>query len=218
MNNYEKSFTKPIIRYGSLTNLLAIPLCFIPAIYLWLVKGAFPGWNNILTGWMYVASMFAIYSVVEPICYFPILGLPGTYMSFLSGNIGNMRVPCAVVAQESLGVEPGTKKAELIATLGITGSIFTNTIMVTIAAIGGAALMSIFPPVVLTAFKYVSSAIFGAMFAMFASKNLKYGAFALVVVMAMLLSKAIPVYIMIPIAVFSTAIFGVFDYNKKQSK
>lgn len=218
MNNYEKSFTKPIIRYGSLTNLLAIPLCFIPAIYLWLVKGAFPGWNNILTGWMYVASMFAIYSVVEPICYFPILGLPGTYMSFLSGNIGNMRVPCAVVAQESLGVDPGTKKAELIATLGIAGSIFTNTIMVTIAAIGGAALMSIFPPVVLTAFKYVSSAIFGAMFAMFASKNLKYGAFALVVVMAMLLSKAIPVYIMIPIAVFSTAIFGVFDYNKKQSK
>lgn len=218
MNNYEKSFTKPIIRYGSLTNLLAIPLCFIPAIYLWLVKGAFPGWNNILTGWMYVASMFAIYSVVEPICYFPILGLPGTYMSFLSGNIGNMRVPCAVVAQESLGVEPGTKKAELIATLGIAGSIFTNTIMVTIAAIGGAALMSIFPPVVLTAFKYVSSAIFGAMFAMFASKNLKYGAFALVVVMAMLLSKVIPVYIMIPIAVFSTAIFGVFDYNKKQSK
>ena len=218
MNNYEKSFTKPIIRYGSLTNLLAIPLCFIPAIYLWLVKGAFPGWNNILTGWIYVASMFAIYSVVEPICYFPILGLPGTYMSFLSGNIGNMRVPCAVVAQESLGVEPGTKKAELIATLGIAGSIFTNTIMVTIAAIGGAALMSIFPPVVLTAFKYVSSAIFGAMFAMFASKNLKYGAFALVVVMAMLLSKAIPVYIMIPIAVFSTAIFGVFDYNKKQSK
>lgn len=215
MNNYEKSFTKPIIRYGSLTNLLAIPLCFIPAIYLWLVKGAFPGWNNILTGWMYVASMFAIYSVVEPICYFPILGLPGTYMSFLSGNIGNMRVPCAVVAQESLGVEPGTKKAELIATLGIAGSIFTNTIMVTIAAIGGAALMSIFPPVVLTAFKYVSSAIFGAMFAMFASKNLKYGAFALVVVMAMLSSKAIPVYIMIPIAVFSTAIFGVFDYNKK---
>lgn len=218
MNNYEKSFTKPIIRYGSLTNLLAIPLCFIPAIYLWLVKGAFPGWNNILTGWMYVASMFAIYSVVEPICYFPILGLPGTYMSFLSGNIGNMRVPCAVVAQESLGVEPGTKKAELIATLGIAGSIFTNTIMVTIAAIGGAALMSIFPPIVLTAFKYVSSAIFGAMFAMFASKNLKYGAFALVVVMAMLLSKAIPVYIMIPIAVFSTAIFGVFDYNEKQSK
>lgn len=218
MNNYEKSFTKPIIRYGSLTNLLAIPLCFIPAIYLWLVKGAFPGWNNILTGWMYVASMFAIYSVVEPICYFPILGLPGTYMSFLSGNIGNMRVPCAVVAQESLGVEPGTKKAELIATLGIAGSIFTNTIMVTIAAIGGAALMSVFPPVVLTAFKYVSSAIFGAMFAMFASKNLIYGAFALVVVMAMLLSKAIPVYIMIPIAVFSTAIFGVFDYNKKQSK
>lgn len=218
MNNYDKSFTKPIIRYGSFTNLIAIPLCFIPAIYLWIAKGAFPGWSNILTGWMYTASMFAIYSVVEPICYFPILGLPGTYMSFLSGNIGNMRVPCAVIAQESLVVEPGTKKAELIATLGIAGSIFTNIIIITIAAIGGQALLSLFPPVVITAFKYVSSAIFGAMFAMFASKNLKYGTFALVIVMAMLLSKALPVYLMIPIAVFSTAAFGIFDYNKKNNK
>lgn len=41
MNNYEKSFTKPIIRYGSFTNLIAIPLCFVPAIYLWVAKGAF---------------------------------------------------------------------------------------------------------------------------------------------------------------------------------
>lgn len=218
MNNYDKSFTKPIIRYGSFTNLIAIPLCFIPAIYLWIANGAFPGWNNILTGWMYTASMFAIYSIVEPICYFPILGLPGTYMSFLSGNIGNMRVPSAVIAQESLGVEPGTKKAELIATLGIAGSIFTNIIVITIAAIGGQALLSFFPPVVIMAFKYVSSAIFGAMFAMFASKNLKYGTFALVIVMAMLLSKSLPVYLMIPIAVFSTAAFGIFDYNKKNSK
>ena len=218
MNNYDKSFTKPIIRYGSFTNLIAIPLCFIPAIYLWIANGAFPGWGNILTGWMYTASMFAIYSVVEPICYFPILGLPGTYMSFLSGNIGNMRVPCAVIAQESLGVEPGTKKAELIATLGIAGSIFTNIIIITIAAIGGQALLSLFPPVVLMAFKYVSSAIFGAMFAMFASKNLKYGTFAIVIVMAMLLSKSLPVYLMIPIAVFSTAAFGIFDYNKKNNK
>ena len=53
------------------------------------------------------------------------------------------------------------------------------------------------------------------MFAMFASKNLKYGTFALVIVMAMLLSKALPVYLMIPIAVFSTAAFGIFDYNKR---
>ncbi len=218
MNNYDKSFTKPIIRYGSFTNLIAIPLCFILAIYLWIANGAFPGWNNILTGWMYTASMFAIYSIVEPICYFPILGLPGTYMSFLSGNIGNMRVPSAVIAQESLGVEPGTKKAELIATLGIAGSIFTNIIVITIAAIGGQALLSFFPPVVIMAFKYVSSAIFGAMFAMFASKNLKYGTFALVIVMAMLLSKSLPVYLMIPIAVFSTAAFGIFDYNKKNNK
>ena len=60
------------------------------------------------------------------------------------------------------------------------------------------------------AFKYVSSAIFRCNVCMFASKNLKYGTFAIVIVMAMLLSKSLPVYLMIPIAVFSTAAFGIF--------
>lgn len=214
MNNFENTFTKPIIKYGSFLNLFSIPLCFLPAIYLWLIEGVFPGYQSIFTGWFYAASMFGIYSIVEPICYFPILGLPGTYMSFLSGNIGNMRVPCSAIAQECLGIEPGTKKSELVSTLSIAGSIVTNIIIVTIAAIGGAAVMRLFPPIILEAFRYVSSSIFGAMFAMFAAKNLRYGIFAIILVLIMLFIKSIPIYIMIPIAVFGTAAFAIFDYKK----
>ncbi|WP_433176988.1 hypothetical protein [Treponema denticola] len=102
---YEKTFTKPIIRYGRFTNLLSLVLCFLPSILVWVVYGVKPSTQDILTGWGLAASVYAIYAVVEPISYFPILGLPGTYMSFLSGNIGNVRLPTSAVTQEAVGKE-----------------------------------------------------------------------------------------------------------------
>ena len=219
-SKYEQSFTQPIIKYGRMTNLLAFFLCFLPALTVWLVFDTFPGVENIFTGWVMIASIYLVYAIVEPISYYPILGLPGTYMSFLSGNIGNMRVPCSAIAQEAVGTTPGSKKAELVSTLAIAGSMITNLVVVTAAALGGAALMSIFPPVVIEAFNYASPAIFGAMFSMYASKNLKYGSFALVLVLIMLLViKVLPAFAMIPIAVFGTVAFAFkgYDNEKKQA-
>lgn len=51
---------------------------------------------------------------VEPISYFPVVGAAGTYMAFLSGNISNMRIPCASMAQVAADVEPGTEKDLLL--------------------------------------------------------------------------------------------------------
>ncbi|MBP7222689.1 MAG: hypothetical protein KBA50_05515 [Sedimentibacter sp.] len=216
---YDQSFTKPIIKYGMITNLLGVLLSFVPSFVLLFVYDIFPGVSNILSGWVLIVSIYGIYAIVEPVSYFPILGLPGTYMSFLAGNIGNMRVPCSAIAQEAVGVTPGSKKAELVSTLGIAGSIITNMIVVTIAAVGGAALMNAFPPIVIEAFTYVSPAIFGAIFSLYASKKIEYGAFALIVVGIMLLViKVLPTYVMIPVAVFSTVFFAFKTHDMRNRK
>ena len=193
---YYENFTKPIIKTGKWTLLLAVAFCFLPAIYLWIRYGALPPVKSIITGWFLIASIYGSYYFIEPISFFPVLGMAGTYMSFLAGNIGNMRVPCAAVAQEALKVEPGSKKAELVATLGIAGSIITNIVIVTIAAIAGNGLMQLFPPVVIKAFEFVLPAIFGSMFAMFAVKYPKYGAFAIGLTLFLLgVVKVLPVYV-----------------------
>lgn len=216
---YEQHFTKQIIKWGRLTNLIAIPLCFIPAGVMALVFGAMPPVADILKGWVLIASIYGIYAIVEPISYFPVLGLPGTYMSFLAGNIGNMRVPCSAVAQEAVGVEPGSKRAELVSTLGIAGSIITNLIVVTIAAVGGAAIMSVMPPIVIEGFKYVSTAIFAAAFGMYAVKKPILAVFALALgLFLVVVVKVIPVYFMIPIVVFSTVGFGFFLNSQQANK
>jgi hypothetical protein len=217
--DYEKSFSRPIIKTGRWTLLVAVPLSFLPAIYLFFKYGAIPPVGNILTGWFLVASVYGSYYFIEPISFFPVLGVSGTYMSFLAGNIGNMRLPCAAVAQEALKVEPGSHKAELVATLGIAGSIITNLIVVTIAAIAGKQLFAYFPPVIVEAFKYVLPGIFGSMFAMFALKHPRYGAFALSLVLIMLgIIKVLPVYVVIPVSVFSTIAFAVTGYRMKNKK
>lgn len=215
IRKYEKEFTTPIIRYGRLTNLFAIPLCFIPSLVVWLVYGALPSTEDIITGWGLIASIYGIYAIIEPISYFPMVGIPGTYMVCLSGNISNVRIPCAAIAQESIGVKPGTKKAELVSTIGIAGSIVTNIIVVSIAAFGGATLMSIFPPIVIEAFEYVSPAIFGAMFGMVAIKNLKYGLFSSVLALILIHFRVKP-FAIIPILVFGTIFFGfMLEKNNK---
>ncbi len=213
---YGEVFTKKIVKSGRLTLLLAIPLCFLPVMYLWLRYGAIPPVGKIFTAWFLIASIYGAEYIVTPISYFPILGMSGTYMSFLSGNIANMRVPCAVVAQDVIGVKAGTKEAEIVATLGIAGSIITNLIVVTIAALAGNALIEFFPPVIMEAFTFVLPAIFGALFAMFAVKYPKYGTFAIIVAAFLLvIVKVIPTWLVVPMCVFSTIGFSVYSYKSK---
>ena len=105
------------------------------------------------------------------------------------------------------------------ATLGIAGSIITNLIVVTIAAIAGNGIMQILPPVVVKAFDYVLPSIFGSMFAMFAVKYPKYGAFAIGLTLFLLgVVKVLPVYVLIPVCVFSTIGFATNSYKKGKGR
>lgn len=217
-NQFDKVFTQEIIKYGKLTLLGAIPLCFLPVLYLWIKYGAVPEVKTILTGWFLIASIYGAEYIVTPISYFPVLGISGTYMAFLSGNIANMRVPCALVSQEAVGAEAGTPEGDIVATIGMAGSIITNIIILTIAVIGGNVLFSYFPPVVVKAFDFVLPAIFGALFSLFAVKFPKYGIFGIGIAAFLLgIVKVIPTILLVPTCVFSTIGFAYISYKKKNN-
>lgn len=217
-NQFDKVFTQEIIKYGKITLLGAIPLCFFPVIYIWIRYGAIPDVKTILTAWFMIASIYGAEYIVTPISYFPVLGISGTYMAFLSGNIANMRVPCALVAQEAVGVEGGTPEGDIVATIGMAGSIITNIIILTIAVMGGNILFSYFPPVVIKAFDFVLPAIFGALFSLFAVKFPKYGIFGIGIAAFLLgIVKVIPTILLVPICVFSTIGFAYISYKRKNN-
>ena len=216
---YDESFTRPVIRIGRWSMLAAIFACLIPSIYLAVRYDAMPPISAILTGWLLVASIYSPFYFIEPISYFPVLGVAGTYMSFLAGEIGNMRLPCAAIAQEVLKVEKGSKKAELVSVLAIAGSVVTSLVAGTLAVLAGTFILAVLPSSVVKAFDFVLPAVFGAMFAMFAVKSPKYGIFALsLCIIFAVFIKGTPAYVSMPIVIFSTIGLAYFDAKKKIAK
>ena len=95
-------------------------------------------------------------------------------MAFLSGNISNMRVPCASMAQISADVEPGTEEGSLIATIGMAVSVIINVTILTIGVILGTVVLSKLPASVVGALNYLLPALFGALLMQFGIKDIKY--------------------------------------------
>lgn len=216
---FEELWFKPVIRVGMVTLLLAAALSFLPCIYLYIKYGAFPSPQDALKSWGMIAVIFGAFYVVEPVSYYSVLGMSGTYLSFLSGNISNLRLPCAAMALEVTDTEPATKEAEVISTLGITGSIITNLIGVTLAVFLGAALLNILPPVITDAFKnYTVPAIFGAVFGQFAVKNPKLGAIGIGIPLVLRYTTKLPAWALIIISVFGTIIIARVLYSRENKK
>ena len=217
--NYENIFSRPIIKYGRITLLFSIVLCFIPAIYLAVRYHAIPPVSTIFTAWFMIASIYGVEYFMTPISYFPILGVSGTYLAFLSGNIANMRVPCAIVAQQAVGVKPATKEGELVATLGMAGSVVINIIVVTLCAIAGNLIISILPPIILTALDYVLSSIFGGLFTIFAVQYPKYAVWGLSVALLLLgVVKVLPTWAVVVLCSFTTIGFALVTSKRSKTE
>lgn len=217
MNEKElmKEWNSSAIKIGSPTNILAAVTAFIPVIWLCTTYNCWPPVQTVLTAWAMVAASFGAFYIVEPISYYAALGLTGTYLGFLSGNLGNMRVPCAALALETTKSEPGTIQAEVVSTMAICGSIITNLIGTTSAVLIGAAVLTVLPDIVVAGLtKYASSAIFGATFGNFAVKYPKVAVFALIIPLALKTLTKFPAWVVIICSVFGTLLIARAFYKK----
>lgn len=210
---YDKEFIPFIVRWGRTTNLLGFVCSFLPLAVLAVLYGFMPEFKYIIAGAIATWSAIAIFWVIEPISYFPILGIPGTYMAFLSGNISNLRLPCSAVAQESAGVKAGTNEGAIISTLGIGVSVIVNIVLLSIGAVAGTAILDMLPPTVKLALNYILPALFGAIFAQFSLAQPKLGviALALGILMTWVMQQGylaflpgVPTYAVVIVCVFGT--------------
>lgn len=226
MNNqyYSKTYIPSIVKWGKITMLLGIVTCFLPAIVISVVYGCMPPVSAIIAGTISQISVSGAFYIVEPISYFPILGIPGTYLTFLSGNTSNMRVPCSSVAQEAAGVEMGSEKGSVISTVGIAVSILVNIVILTIGAVGGNAIIGMMPDGVKSALNFLLPALYGAVFGQFAISRPKLAGIAVVIAFGMnwLLKNGFlsflpgtPSYAVILVAVFGSIFAGKLIYKKE---
>ena len=181
-NFYTLEYLPKMHRIGKIFGALAVVASFFPALVLGLVYGLWPDWAALGAAALTAISSFGILWFVEPISYYPVIGPMGTYMAFVSGNISNMRIPCASMAQVSAGVEPGTDKGSIVASIGMGVSIVINTLVLSVGVIAGQAILSALPAAVNTALSsYLLPALFGALIVQFGMKSKKHTVLMLIV-------------------------------------
>lgn len=218
---YSKKFLPGIIKWGALLMWLGIAFSFAPGLYL-IFHGIFPGWGVIGKGFGLGLAAVGVFWFVEPFSYFAVLGIPGTYLAFLSGNISNLKLPCAAVSQEAAGVKGGTGRGGIIATIAMVVSTLVATVLIFIGAIGLAALVKYFPPFLIKATTFILPAIFGAIFGQFLLTNVILGIIALAIAITLTLVKipgwGILVITIVAMIIISRVLFQKGLLGKSKSK
>ncbi len=217
---YNEEYLPFMIRYRRLTLSLGIIAALVPGIILSFGFGIMPPISALLASTMAIVSMSAPNYIIEPVSYSPILGIPGTYMSFLSGNISNMRLPCSIAAQKAAEVESGTEEGSIISTIGIAVSILVNISILTIGVILGGSVLSKIPAEVVEKLNLILPALFGSVFGQVFLQDKKLGLVAIVIsVLTIILSKQgiIPQSLVVLICVFGTILIARAMYKDKLS-
>ena len=160
---YQKEYLPYIIKWGKITCWLSIPLIFIPALALVVFYGARPSWSGVMTGFISLFSAMLAWYIVDPITLFPILHIPGMYLTYIAGNSKEIRAPAATAALSASDAKAGTEEGTVISCIAITTSIFISLSVMTLVAVAGNFILSLLPAAVLSALNYLLPALFGAM-------------------------------------------------------
>lgn len=148
--------------------LLAVPLAFCVYYRVW------PDGQAILSGLLKVGVIYLPIGVIEAITFGPILGGGASYLAFITGNLTNLKIPCAVNALEQAKVEQGSEEGEILSTLSVAASTITTTLIIIAGVLLLIPLTPILQsPVLAPAFANVIPALFGALGYMFISRNWK---------------------------------------------
>ena len=161
--SYE-SYLKSTHRLGRIVSIITLGLLVGAPFAIGTLLGAGPDLGAVARGFLSVGLVWTVSSVVEFLVYTPMLGAGGSYLAFITGNLINMKIPCAMNAKELVDAKSGTAENEVIATLSIATSALVTIVVL---ALGVALLIPLQPvlqsPVLAPAFANVVPALFGAM-------------------------------------------------------
>ena len=158
----EMTYIDSVHRDGRIWNLSVMVALFMYPILVGVIFGVLPDWHGLLMGLVATAPMYWAVAVVETFTYVPMLGAGGSYLSFVTGNISNLKLPVALNALEQAGANIRTEEGEIVSTIAIAVSSIVTTLIIIIGVILITPLTPILDaPVLAPAFAQILPALFG---------------------------------------------------------
>lgn len=191
--------------YGRIWTITALFAFIMVPLSISAYFDAWPQAKTVLKGLAPVAMLFYPTAIIEVLTYSPMLGSGATYLSFVTGNIVNLKLPCALSSMENAKVRANSKEGEVLSTISVATSSIVTTLII-------AAGVLIFRPVLpyitgensllAPAFQQVVPALFGAIAAPYLAKHFKISVLPILSICLVLLFKGnLAVGVLIPIGV-----------------
>ena len=213
------TYMDSVHHYGRIWGLIVAAVLIAFPLVLSLIFKIAPDFGVLLAGLFATAPMYWAVGIVEIFTYVPMLGAGGTYLSFVTGNISNLKLPCAIDAMERAGVKASSEEGEVISTISIAVSSIVTTLIILVGVICIVPLTPILEsPVLVPAFDMILPALFGGLAVVFISKNAKLSiapiALMLILFIFVPALNASTVGIMVPVGVVFTVIVARILYKK----
>ena len=164
VNESWAAYTRGTHRIGRICTVITLIMLVGAPFLIGTYLGALPDISAVAKAFLSVGLVWTVSSVVEFLIYTPMLGAGGGYLAFITGNLINMKIPCAVNARDIVGAKTGTPENEIISTL----SIATSSLVTILVLAAGVLLLTPLQPILQSkalqpAFSNVVPALFGAM-------------------------------------------------------
>ena len=209
-------------RYG---RIWAIVTCGIVIAFPFVLAIAFSVWpdfGTFINALYPIALTFWPVGIIEVITYTPMLGVGGTYLGFVTGNLSSLKVPCALDSMDKANVKADSEEGEVISTI----SIATSSIMTILIIFVGVLLLSsisdfLSSDILAPAFDNVLPALFGGLGVVYMSRYFKIAVVPMVLMIVLFVFvpylNSGMVGIMIPVSMVITLLYSRYLYNKSKN-
>jgi hypothetical protein len=186
-------YDQGIHRFGRIYNSVVVLLLLAVPYAVCLYFDIFPPVNNLLKGLGMVAMVYVPIAIAEYLTYVPMLGSNASYLVFVTGNLTNLKIPCAMMSMETAGVKPQTDEGEVVAGLSVATS---SIVTLGIVFVGMLLIVPLTPvlqsPALKPAFEHLMPALFGALGAYWVQKQWKLAVVPIVLVVLIFLLIDVP--------------------------
>ena len=213
------SYIDSVHRDGRIWNLSVMVLLLMFPVAVCLIWGVVPEWNSLLVGLLATAPMYWAVGAIETVTFVPMLGAGGSYLSFVTGNISNLKLPCALNALEQNEVSANSEEGEVVSTIAIAVSSIVTTIIIILGVVLIVPLTPILQaPALQPAFDQILPALFGGLGVAFVSKNWKIAVAPIVLMLILFIFvpalNSGTVGIMVPVSALFTIGVGRILYKR----
>lgn len=219
MKNENVSYMDKVHRWGTVWNLSVMVILLAFPVAISVIFNTVPDKNGLLFGLLATAPMYWAVGIIETFTYIPMMGAGASYLSFVTGNISNLKLPCAINALEQAEVKVSSEEGEVVSTIATAVSGIVTTVIIILGVLLIVPLSPILnSPVLSPAFAQILPALFGGLGVALVAENWKISVAPLILMLILFIFvpalNAGTVGIMVPVSVLFTLGFSRFLYKR----